>query len=144
MSPPAAGRQNKPHQFSSRQVDSRQQEDRVQPRVGLHLPSLLLHLQTRKREPKYEWDHDFKRLSRTKESASYFSDPSNDHISNLTIEPASQWHTNDTVSTTTAKTNCSENKLRLTNLVFRGLTQINLSTLSTSPATEAVSLSSST
>lgn len=32
------------HQLSSRQIDRRQQEDRVQPRVGLHLPPFLLHL----------------------------------------------------------------------------------------------------
>lgn len=79
------------HQLSSRQVDSRQQEDRVQPRVCLHLPSFLLHLQIYEKEHIYQLDRDWKKNDHKQKSLMpHFSDSSNYHISNLAIKSASQ------------------------------------------------------
>lgn len=85
------------------------------------------------------------------QSMPYFCNSSNHYISNLTVEPTiqktmtfilqKQQYTNQTIYMHTL---IHFREAHFTYLVLSGLTQISLSTLCTSPATEAVSLSSST
>lgn len=80
------------HQLSSRQIDRRQQEDRVQPRVGLHLPSLLLHLHVKLKKITTRQ----KTCPKTPKASHWFilqtiidylGDSANNNIPNLTVEP---------------------------------------------------------
>lgn len=81
------------HQLSSRQIDRRQQENRVQPRVGLHFPPFLLHLHVSWKRTEYfksltKNSQDLKEVLVVDVERSYFCDSANNNIPYFSVEPA--------------------------------------------------------
>lgn len=142
------------YQLSSRKIDRRQKQHRVQSRVRLHLPTFLLNLHSESCKKKKKniliimWLATqimflYPKHSQTSVIRPTITSPTSP-LNLKNTKPITEWyHVKFNMHIRQRKVISWAKSRRKSHLVFRGLTQMSLLTRSTSPATEAVSFSSS-